>query len=76
MSEGLALCTPSVRPQPDNCLSAAGCGGASDVGGETAEGCAGREGVRGKVLPQESQTLIVLRDLAAVAVPAFSQGQR
>lgn len=81
VSEGLALCTPNVRPQPDDCLSVHGLlsewwvmwGDGS--GWEWAE-----EGGWGKLLPQESEPHLAcgiwlpLRraDAAATTASAFS----
>lgn len=77
VSEGLALCTPNVRPQPDDCLSVCGLLSERWVMWEDGRGwerAEEEEGSRGKVLPQESENLIWLpqRGTAAAAAATAS----
>lgn len=55
VSEGLALCTPNVKPQPDECLSGQGWRSELWVMWEDRKGW--EETAWGNVLPQESQNL-------------------
>lgn len=80
VSEGLALCTPNVKTQPDECLSGQRVVEwvVSDVGGWKRLGRK-KGGDSGKVLPQESENLIwpqesscPLRRAAVATASAFS----